>query len=155
MRSAIFAPTSSPMSVRPAAPHSLLNLAKDFHKLMKAPFTVLPTLNHVFTPLSGHHLVECRANETARIFGEPVDYRFSVFGTNVYPRGMYTAARDFIVRMHDSFSHKVSRQSPSFEEIMADTGESWAIPGTATSSCTVADRQRLLSDFEFMDAFMW
>lgn len=109
---------------------------------------------------SGDHLVECRNSETARIFGEPVDYRFSVFGTNVYPRGMYAQARDFIVRTHASSPFGLSSQGVSFEEIMADTGESWAVPARSgesaeVSTCTLEDRESLLPDFAFMDAFMW
>ena len=92
-----------------------------------------------------------------------MDYRFSIFGTNVYPRGMYAKVRDFIVSTHGSFALSgFSSQGASFEEIMANTEESWAIPvkpgeavADAASSCTLEDREMLLPDFAFMDAFMW
>ena len=89
-----------------------------------------------------------------------MDFRFSVFGTNVYPRGMYAKARDFIVRTRASSTFGLSSQGVSFEEIMADVGDSWVFPARAgeaadNSSCTLEDREMLLPDFEFIDAFMW
>lgn len=87
-----------------------------------------------------------------------MDHRFSVFGTSVYPRRMYAEARDFIMGTHDSSAVA----GVSFEDIMADTEESWAIPAksgqaaaAAAASCTLEDRETLLPDFAFMEAFMW
>ena len=90
------------------------------------------------------HTTECRKNETARVFDEPVRYRFGTFNNNVYPREMYAGMRDFIGRMHNS----------TFDEVMRRAGNTWAVPGGG-GSCSPTDRQLILPDSEFMGAFLW
>lgn len=94
--------------------------------------------------VAAEHTAECRKSETARVFDEPVRYRFGTFNNNVYPRQMYPDMRDFIGRMHNS----------TFDEVMRRPGNTWAAPGGATS-CSPADRQLILPDSEFMGAFLW
>lgn len=108
------------------------------------PVPLTPPDSRLLCIVAAAHTAECRQNETARVFDEPVRYRFGTFNNNVYPREMYSQMRDFIGRIHNS----------TFDEVMRRPGNMWAIPGGATS-CSPADRQLLLPDSEFMGAFLW
>lgn len=79
-----------------------------------------------------------------RVFGEPVQHRFAVFNTAVYPRYMYAKMREFIGRLHKS----------TFEKVTAWTQKSWIFPANA-KGCTLAERDLLLPDAELMGAFLW
>lgn len=79
-----------------------------------------------------------------RVFGEPVQHRFTVFNTAVYPRYMYAKMREFVGRLHGS----------TFKQVTTWTDESWTIPA-GVKGCSLGERELLLPDEEFMGAFLW
>lgn len=93
---------------------------------------------------SGERKTSCRKSETVRVFGKPVQHRFTVFNTAVYPRYMFAKMREFIGRLHKS----------TFEKVTAWTDKSWIFP-TNVKGCTLAERDLLLPDAELMGAFLW
>lgn len=88
--------------------------------------------------------MDCRQRETALVFDAPVQHLFALFDAKIFPRGMYSKLRKFIGKLHGT----------SFERVMSAEDKSWAIPGN-TSDCSVAERDTLLPDFQYMGAFMW
>lgn len=93
---------------------------------------------------AGERKASCRKSETAQLFGEPVEHRFTVFNTAVYPRYMYAKMREFVGQLHGS----------TFSKVVTWTDKSWTVP-SIEGGCSLAERDLVLPDAEFMGAFLW
>eukprot|EP00903_Cladosiphon_okamuranus_P017930 g16498.t1 len=102
---------------------------------------VLPYRRYRTETATGLQVSTCWQNGTSIAIGEEVLHEYSIFNTHVYPRAMYSAARDFIEEHHKM----------SFVDFMS----------TRSGKCMDAAKmfrlkpQGMFSDFNFMGAFLW
>ncbi|CAM9111525.1 unnamed protein product [Hapterophycus canaliculatus] len=105
---------------------------------------VLPYRRYRIEDSQGMLTSMCWQRGTSFAVEEEVVREFSVFNTHVYPREMYSAARNFIEEHHGL----------PFGDFMS-TRRGFC-PGTEiVSKWTLAERDLLFSDFNYMGAFLW